>query len=563
MASPYTGNTTQVESDISASHPNDPQLSQALNDAIAKFSSGAGGTSTVTVQNVVPGEVTTATVANVDTTKGGDVSGVSGSAVLNFQGSGSVSGDITGGDHVVVLGGGPTSLSFTNAGTNYISTGAGKADLAVLNTGESTVVAGTGPVNLTIGNYKTTVDLSDSAAATVASGYGNSTTTLGTGTYSIDAGGGYDFVNAGAKSSYTTSLDANGDIVLTDAAGHVSSLKGVEVVTFSDGSTVVHATSQAEATIAHMYEAVFDRTPDADGIAHWWNEFNEGRETLRSIAEAFLAAPEAANHGFTAGQSPTAFVDALFENALGRAPDAAGESAYVSALNTGTSRADVLLSIAGSAEATTFNAASTLTSTVSGSTDTTPHTFSVVPDGSQTVMGGAGFDVVNFSGSKGDFQSTFDGEHTTLFNASPSSTTLLEDAEYVRFSDGGLIINANTEDQAVIARLYDGILDRNADSTGLQFWWGQHDAGTSLSSIANSLISSPEFTAAHASISNTDFVGLLYENLLGRTGSAPELAAYTAKIDAGLTRADIAVQIAQAGEAQIHNADTIHLVYTP
>ena len=562
MADQYTGDTTQLEADISGSKPNDTQLSQALNDALSKFSTGAGSTSTIQVQNATPGEPTTAPVANVDTTSGGDVSGTSGSAIINFQGSGSVYGDVTGGDHVVVLGGGTTSMSFTNSGTNYISTGTGKTTLGVYNSGESTVHAGSGELNLSLGNYKATVDLSDSTAATVTSGYGNSSTTLGTGSYTVDAGGGYDTVILDSKTTYTTKLDANGDIVLTDAAGNTSILKGVEVLQNADGSTIVHATSQAEATIAHMYEAVFDRTPDADGISTWWNEYNTGRMSLTDIANAFLNSPEAQGDGFTSSQSSSAYISALYQNALGRAPDA-GALGYEASLTAGTStRADVLISIAGSAEATSHNAASTLFSTVSGSTDTTPHTFNVVPDGSQTVMGGAGFDVVNFTGNKGDFQASFDGEHTTLFNANPSSSTLLEDAEYISFSGGGVIINANTEDQAVIARLYDGILDRNADATGLQFWWGQHDAGTSLSSIASSLLSSPEFTAAHSSLSSTDFVGLLYQNLLGRTGSNSELAVYASQIDSGTTsRADIAVAIAQAGEAQVHNADTIHVVY--
>ena len=45
------------------------------------------------------------------------------------------------------------------------------------------------------------------------------------------------------------------------------------------------------------------------------------------------------------------FVDELYENALGRDPDTGGFNAYTTALNNGTSRAQVAVAITQSVEA--------------------------------------------------------------------------------------------------------------------------------------------------------------------------------------------------------------------
>ena len=48
--------------------------------------------------------------------------------------------------------------------------------------------------------------------------------------------------------------------------------------------------------------------------------------------------------------SPPDFVATLYQNALGRAPDAAGEQVWVNAMNNGMTRAQVLLGFSDSTE---------------------------------------------------------------------------------------------------------------------------------------------------------------------------------------------------------------------
>ncbi len=54
-----------------------------------------------------------------------------------------------------------------------------------------------------------------------------------------------------------------------------------------------------------------------------------------------------------------------------------------------------------------------------------------------------------------------------MFNAATNSTTTINHAEYIKFGDGGVMINAANADQAVIARMYDAVLNRDADADGL------------------------------------------------------------------------------------------------
>ena len=76
--------------------------------------------------------------------------------------------------------------------------------------------------------------------------------------------------------------------------------------------------------------------------------------TPLQVAQGMFGTPE-----FTAlhsGQSDSAFVNSLYENGLGRAPDTAGSNFWTGLLSTGAAtRPEVLLGIAQSAEAIHHN----------------------------------------------------------------------------------------------------------------------------------------------------------------------------------------------------------------
>jgi len=101
---------------------------------------------------------------------------------------------------------------------------------------------------------------------------------------------------------------------------------------------------------------VLNRAPDALGAANWLDAIANGLST-QSVAAALVASAEFQARG---ALSNAAFVSVIYENALGRAPDAEGLQAWTGALNSGArSRADVVVAIAESGEGQGYAAAAT------------------------------------------------------------------------------------------------------------------------------------------------------------------------------------------------------------
>jgi SpoIID/LytB domain protein len=100
--------------------------------------------------------------------------------------------------------------------------------------------------------------------------------------------------------------------------------------------------------LQRLYTAYFLRAPDAGGFAYWTNELNGGR-SLANISGYFAGSPE-----FVGRYGPldnSAFVDLIYSNVLGRAPDAGGKAYWVDLLDTRRQgRGGVMLNFSNSAE---------------------------------------------------------------------------------------------------------------------------------------------------------------------------------------------------------------------
>ena len=150
----------------------------------------------------------------------------------------------------------------------------------------------------------------------------------------------------GTRSSHNMGHAASG-IVVADtqfARDGTDSLAGIERVMFSDLSVNLEmgmvsriiAPAQLK-QLEELYVAFFNRVPEADGLAFWIGQAHAGRTTA-SIADAFYASalvyPQT---GYTADMSPTAFVDAIYRNVLGRSAgaDPQGLAFWSGALTSG------------------------------------------------------------------------------------------------------------------------------------------------------------------------------------------------------------------------------------
>jgi hypothetical protein len=102
------------------------------------------------------------------------------------------------------------------------------------------------------------------------------------------------------------------------------------------------------APVVRLYFALFLRVPDYNGLVFNVGLIKNGSQTLQSLADFFTASPEfQAMYGTL---DNTQFVTLLYSNVLGRAPDAAGLAGWVSLLQSGYTRGQVMLGFSESVE---------------------------------------------------------------------------------------------------------------------------------------------------------------------------------------------------------------------
>ncbi|MBX3674354.1 MAG: DUF4214 domain-containing protein [Burkholderiales bacterium] len=106
--------------------------------------------------------------------------------------------------------------------------------------------------------------------------------------------------------------------------------------------------AEAVAPVVRLYFAYFLRVPDYDGLRHWVAQYKSGM-TLQEISDAFAASPESlARYG---ALDDSAFVGLLYDNVLGRAPDATGLSFWTAQLATNAmTRGQLITTFSESAE---------------------------------------------------------------------------------------------------------------------------------------------------------------------------------------------------------------------
>lgn len=165
-----------------------------------------------------------------------------------------------------------------------------------------------------------------------------------------------DFVSALYRNVLHRAGDAGGLQTWNNALAHGTS-RADTLVAFSESAenktTLEAAPNQTysetvEAQAERLYDASFGRAPDPVGYGNLTQGMLNG-VTLQQAALGFVQSAEFSNRYGGAASNGT-FVDALYQNALHRAADPGGRAQYLAALNSGMSRADLLVSFSESAE---------------------------------------------------------------------------------------------------------------------------------------------------------------------------------------------------------------------
>lgn len=223
------------------------------------------------------------------------------------------------------------------------------------------------------------------------------------------------------------------------------------------------ARPQLSDQIGRLYQAVFNRQPDAAGLSHWLGLRASGW-TMERIAAEFTAADEFQDRYGSLGDQQ--FIQLLYQNVMGRSADAGGQAFWLDQLAAGMTRQELVLSFSESAE---------------------------------------------FIGRTG--------------TAKPSPKSA-----------------------ARIWRLYRAYFDRSADQGGFDYWYDQHRHGQSIADIASQFAASAEFASTYGDVSDSEFIRLVYQNVLGRSPDAAGVGYWESQLTAGISRGDLMVQFSESAE---------------
>ncbi|WP_421120788.1 DUF4214 domain-containing protein [Aquihabitans daechungensis] len=83
-----------------------------------------------------------------------------------------------------------------------------------------------------------------------------------------------------------------------------------------------------------------------------------------------------------------------------------------------------------------------------------------------------------------------------------------------------------------VIRLYSAYFLRTPDTNGLNYWLNRRRSGWTLSRISDNFAASSEFKRRYGSLSNTNYVKLVYQNVLNRPPDSDGLAYWKGQLDA-------------------------------
>ncbi|MBO6756553.1 MAG: DUF4214 domain-containing protein [Roseibium sp.] len=207
-------------------------------------------------------------------------------------------------------------------------------------------LGGTVSKQVTVSGQNVKVDArSDEVSGAATSGNDSFTATTGNDTW--DGLDGLDTVIVGAARGAVTVNSSGTTLNLSGSQTGSDTFSNVERLQFTDGTLAFDLTGNSGQTY-RLYKAAFDRTPDDAGLSHNVTLMDQGM-TIFQMAGAFIQSAEF-QQTYGASIDDTAFLTLLYNNVLNRAPDAAGLAGWLSNMNGGQTRDQVLFGFSESPE---------------------------------------------------------------------------------------------------------------------------------------------------------------------------------------------------------------------
>jgi Ca2+-binding RTX toxin-like protein/V8-like Glu-specific endopeptidase len=153
--------------------------------------------------------------------------------------------------------------------------------------------------------------------------------------------------------------------------------------------------------------------------------------------------------------------------------------------------------------------------------------------------------IATLAGSSREYTLGADGATVT---GGPTNTYYaLSNIQRIQFVDG-YETYSTSDPAAEVYRLYEATLKRAPDQEGLTSWVNALNGGTTLQSVANGFVSSTEFQQDYGNLNNSAFVNLLYENVLHRGADQTGLNFWLGQMSGGMTQAQVVLGFSESTE---------------
>lgn len=294
--------------------------------------------------------------------------------------------------------------------------------------------------------------------------------------------------------------------------------------------------------VSLIYQNVFGRAADDAGLDYWAGQLNSNLFTTKTLMLHFIESAE-----FTSKQDIAQRVDALSLVMTGALPNSEDRIKYQFWLTDEGNPKTVLKALLGS-----DGYRSTLKAEISKATDDTDSDG--IPDGVEFALGSDGNLKSNDVNSDDTMfvkqmlrdvtgEAWSDKEVTTQLDA---LTTATSRTQWIKQLFDSEKVNASRE---AISRLYSASFLRRPDFAGLMHWIVRHDSDLSLRDMADMFVASDEFQTRYGSLSNADFVNLVYQNVMSRFPESEGMDYWQGRLDSGdVSRGGMMIEFSESEE---------------
>lgn len=172
--------------------------------------------------------------------------------------------------------------------------------------------------------------------------------------------------------------------------------------------------------------------------------------------------------------------------------------------------------------------------------------------GNWVIEGSGGYDTVKLFNPIADYaitQKSYNGElQATLYSS--EGRVIVRGIDRIAFADA-VLVKSDGHDIEQIDLLYEKILGRIPDPSGLAYWVQQINKGANIQDVAQAIAESPEFMQRYGNPSEEQFVEALYEAILNRSPDIQGLSHWVeALVVHGTTEGNLIVDLLLSPESQ-------------